>query len=210
MAIQTTLYNGIDAFLIFFYRLVEQPILGYYIGTAVLCLICVVLGQLTLGTVFLWNRRMIDRDNQEMVRMHNLSIKALLLKDKKAYKSCNKAANDAFGKVFFSQIAMSISSLWPVPFALAWMQDRFGGVTFELPVPMPLLGASVGYLFTAIPIYILMYILFGKLKGKLPFFNRIARILATYDNEEGDRPMRLSDLPAATAAAVHSSQGKPI
>ena len=192
----TTLYLWTDRFLISFYRLVDNPILGYYLGTAVLCLLCVVIGQITLATTFLWNRRHIDRDNQEMVHMHNLSVKALILKDKKAYKLCNKQANDAFGKVFFSQIAMSISSLWPVPFALAWMQTRFSEVAFELPVRLPLLGETVGYLFTALPIYILMYILFGKIKSKLPFFSYMARILAEYDTKEDDRMVRLPEIAA--------------
>lgn len=198
----TTLYLLIDRFLVIFYRLVDNPILGYYIGTGALCLMCVIIGQLTLATSFLWNRRSIDHENKEMVHMHNLSVKALLAKDKKAYKLCNKVANDAFGKVFFSQIAMSISSLWPVPFALAWMQTRFSEVAFELPVRLPLVGESVGYLFTAIPIYILMYILFGKVKSKLPFFSYMARILAEYDTNEGDRMIRLPELaPKSTRPA---------
>ncbi len=202
MEIWTTLYFWTDRFLIFFYRLVDSSILGYYFGTGVLCLFCVVIGQLTLATTFLWNRRTIDRDNQEMVHMHNLSVKALIVKDKKAYKLCNKEANEAFGKVFFSQIAMSISSLWPVPFALAWMQTRFSEVAFELPLRLPLVGESVGYLFTAIPIYILMYILFGKVKSKLPFFRYMARILAEYDTNEGDRMVRLPELaPKSTRPA---------
>lgn len=194
MAQWKTIYLWIDGFLIFFYRLFDDPLPGYFLGTAVLCLICVILGQLTLAVAFLWNRPSIDRDNREMVRLHNLSIKALLAKDKKAYKACNKQANDAFGKVFFSQIAMSISSLWPVPFALAWMQSRFSEVAFDLPVKLPVVGETVGYLFSAIPIYILMYILFGKIKARLPFFRKISRILAEYDNEDSESMIRLSDL----------------
>lgn len=198
----TTLYLWTDRFLISFYRLVDNPILGYYFGTAVLCLMCVVIGQVTLATTFLWNRRSIDHDNQKMLRMHNLSVKALLAKDKKTYKLLNKEANEAFGKVFFSQIAMSISSLWPVPFALAWMQTRFSEVAFELPVRLPLLGETVGYLFTALPIYVLMYILFGKIKSKLPFFSYMARILAEYDTKEDHQMMRLPKLaPKSTRSA---------
>jgi hypothetical protein len=186
------LYIWIDRFLIFFYRLFDSPALGYCFGTAVLCLMCVVLGQLTLAAVFLWNRRRIDDDNHEMVRLHNLSVKALLAKDKSAYKACNKEANEAFGKVFFTQIAMSLSSLWPVPFALAWMQTRFSAVVFALPVRLPIIGHSVGYLFSAVPIYVLMYFLFGKIKSKLPFFRKVARILAEYDHAEGDEMIRLA------------------
>lgn len=181
------LYLHIDGALIFFYRLSDQPILGYYLGTAMLCLLCVVLGQLTLAATFAWNRRHIDRDNRELVHLHNLSIKALLARDKGAYKACNKGANDAFGKIFFAQIAMGISSLWPVPFALGWMQTRFGAVAFDLPLSLPLLGHKVGYLFTAIPIYVLVYIAFGKIKNHLPLFRSVARMLAQYDNQDEEQ-----------------------
>jgi hypothetical protein len=166
----SVIYNAIDAFLISFYRLGDIPILGYYSGTAVLSLICVIVGQMTYCWAFRRNHRFFNKDNREMVHMHNLSIKALGAKDKKAYKNCNKQANDAFGKYFFAQVAIGISSLWPVPFALGWMQARFAEVDFSLPFTLPGFGGSVGYLFTFFPIYVLTYILFGKIKHTLPYF----------------------------------------
>lgn len=166
-----TLYLAIDGFLISFFRLTEIPILGYYLGTAVLCLICVVVGQMTYCWAYRRNHRFFSADNQEMVHMHNLSIKALGAKNKQAFKSCNKQANDAFGKYFFAQVAIGISSLWPVPFALGWMQTRFGDVDFALPLTLPGFGSSVGFMFTFFPIYVLIYLLFGKIKHKIPYFS---------------------------------------
>lgn len=192
-----TLLHEIDAVMISFFRLTDIPILGYYIGSALLCLICVVAGQLTLSFSFRLNRNFIDRDNRRMVRMHNLSVKALVNKDKNAYKNCNKEANDAFGKVFFSQIALSISSLWPVPFALGWMQIRFLDVAFPLPVPLPLVGDAVGFMFTFIPIYILVYIVFGKVKGYLPYFRNEKKMLEAYNADEEDRLISLSELASS-------------
>jgi hypothetical protein len=171
MEILTTIYNTIDGFLISFYRVADIPILGYYFGTAVLALICVVLGQMTYCWAYRHNHRFFNADNREMVHMHNLSIKALGAKDKKAYKSCNKQANDAFGKYFFAQVAIGIASLWPVPFALGWMQARFAQVDFPLPITIPGVGSTVGFLFTFFPIYILVYMLFGKIKSNIPFFS---------------------------------------
>ncbi|WP_319521570.1 hypothetical protein [uncultured Desulfosarcina sp.] len=187
------LYYAIDGFLISFYRLTEVPIFGYYIGTGVVCLICVIIGQMTYCWAYRRNHRFFSTDSREMVHMHNLSIRALGAKNKSAYKSCNKQANDAFGKYFFAQVAIGISSLWPVPFALGWMQDRFGGVEFALPIPLPAFGSSVGFLFTFFPIYVLMYILFGKIKNKLPYFSSFEQ-WRLESHEEAEEMMSFSDL----------------
>jgi hypothetical protein len=172
-----TLFLYIDNTLIYFYRIPEIPIIGYLTGTLFLALICVIAGQLTLTVAFKFNQKRIDQDNADMVKMHNLSVFALLAKNKNAYRACNKEANDAFGKVFFSQIALGISSLWPLPFALAWMQTRFLTIEFDLPVSLPVIGGSVGYPFTFILIYILTYILFCQIKTKLPYFKDFSKQL---------------------------------
>jgi hypothetical protein len=205
MDLWASLYQWIDAFLIFFFRIGSIPILGYYMGCAVLGLICVVLGQLTIALAFGLNQHFIDRDNHEMVRMHNSSVKALLAKDKNAYKSCNKAANDAFGKVFFSQIALSVSGLWPVPFAVGWMQTRFLDVQFQLPFTLPWIGDHVGFMFTFLPIYVLVFILFGKIKRKLPLFKSIAGRLDKYDHKKGERMIQLSELSSPSDASRSAS-----
>jgi len=194
MDILATMQQWLDTAFIFFFRLPEIPILGYYLGCAVLSLACVVVGQITIAVAFFWNQKFIDRDNHEMVRMHNLSVKALLAKDKRAYKSCNKVANDAFGKVFFSQVALSISSLWPIPFAAGWLQTRFQDVSFPLPVSLPVVGGQVGFMFTFLPIYILVYILFGQIKGRLPFFRTVVKRLEQYEGEGEEKMLRFSEL----------------
>ena len=194
MDIWVTMKLWLDGAFIFFFRLPEIPILGYYLGCTVLSLASVVVGQITIAIAFFWNQKFIDRDNREMVHMHNLSVRALLSKDKQAYKSCNKVANDAFGKVFFSQVALSISSLWPVAFAAGWLQTRFQDVAFPLPFSVPVLGDHVGFMFTFLPIYILMYILFGWIKGHLPFFRTVVKRLEQYDGEGDEKMIRISEL----------------
>ena len=203
MPIVYAIYHAIDGFLIFFYRLTDIPILGYYLGTIVLSLICVVIGQMTYCWAYRRNHRFFSLDNREMVRMHNLSIKALGVKDKRAYKNCNKQANDAFGKYFFAQVAIGISSLWPVPFAVGWMQSRFAEVDFALPLTVPGLGSSVGFMFTFFPIYILTYLLFGKIKHRLPIFAAFERWRQTSHTEVEDM-MSFADLagPKAPEAPV--------
>ncbi len=194
MDIMATMQQWLDTVFIFFFRLPEIPILGYYLGCAVLSLACVVVGQLTIAVAFFWNQKFIDRDNHEMVRMHNLSVKALLAKNKRAYKNCNKMANEAFGKVFFSQVALSISSLWPIAFAAGWLQTRFQDVSFPLPLSLPVIGGQVGFMFTFLPIYILVYILFGQIKGRLPFFRTIVKRLEQYEGEGQDKMIHFSEL----------------
>ena len=193
MHILATMLQWLDTAFIFFFRIPETPILGYYLGSAVLCLVCVIAGQITIAIAFFWNQKFIDRDNHEMVHMHNLSVKALLSKDKHAYKSCNKVANEAFGKVFFSQIALSVSSLWPIPFAMGWMQTRFQNIAFPLPFHLPVVGDQVGFMFTFLPIHILVYILFGAIKGRLPFFKTFVKRLEMYD-ADGEKMISFADL----------------
>ncbi len=195
MNIFQTILIHIDSFFIYFYRIPEIPILGYLLGSSVLALFCVLFGQMTLYTALKFNKKRVDHDNREMVRMHNLSVYALLAKDKKAYKACNKEANEAFGKYFFSQIAMSISSLWPVPFALGWMQTRFLDVEFTLPGHVPLLGDAVGYPASFIPLYILIYIFFGKLKHHLPYFKTMEKTLYA-SGGAGEEMISLGDFSA--------------
>ncbi len=201
------LLQWLDTAFIFFFRLPDIPILGFYLGCVVLSLACVVVGQITIAVAFFWNQKFIDRDNHEMVRMHNLSVKALLAKDKKAYKSCNKVANEAFGKVFFSQIALSISSLWPIAFAAGWLQTRFQAVHFPLPVSLPVIGDHVGFMFTFLPIYILVYILFGQIKGRLPFFRTVVKRLEHYDEESGEKMMLISEIGAPAPCKEIQAKG---
>ena len=167
-----TLYNHVDAVLIYFFRLTDTPIIGYLAGIAVLALVCVVLGDLTVAAAFRVNGAFFRRDNRELVSMQNKSLIALQAQDKASYQACNEIANDSFGKVFFSQIALGASSLWPVPFALQWLDGRFADVEFLLPFTLGT-RTTVGYAFTFIPMYILLRILFGHVRTHLPGYRRL-------------------------------------
>jgi hypothetical protein len=173
-------YPYIDQLIIPFYRLTGLTILNFYLGTFVLTIMAVVLGEFTISLYFLFNKKDIDQGTEEMISMQNLSILALKHGDKRSYKLCNKNANEAFGRIFFKQIAMASSSLWPVPFALGWMQMRFADVDLPLPFAVPAIGGTVGYTFIFIPIYILAKIIFGKIGPHLPYFSWIHRKLKGY------------------------------
>ena len=183
----------IDRMTVMMFRIIDNPVAGYLLGSFLLAFICVVIGQTTYGLAWKWNRRWLQRDNDSMINMHNLSLRALSFKDKSAYKACNKEANDAFGKYFFAQIAMGLASLWPVPFALAWMDMRFGAVIFKTLVPLPGIGDTVGYTASFIPMYILTYILFSQVKHRLPFFGTLRRQMAS-DTAAAPAMMSLDDI----------------
>lgn len=164
-------YIYLDALLIAPYRITEIPIIGFYVGTFVLCMWCIVVGEITFRTAARANRKHLNKIRSQAVKMHNLSIKAIAAKDKESYRSCNSEANDAFNKYFFNMITQSAALLWPVPFALAWMGTRFSGVTFELPFSLPIIGDTLGFAVVPVNMYILCRIIWGKVKPHISFLS---------------------------------------
>lgn len=164
-------YHWLDLFFISPYRALGNPVSGFFFGTLVLGVWATLIGELTSLGVGRINRTYLKKLEQESIRLHNLSVKAILHKDKESYRACNKMANEAWGRYFFATIAQGAASIWPVPFALAWMATRFDAVEFELAVPVPLLPDTVGYPAVFLPVYILVRICFSKLKPWLPFFH---------------------------------------
>ncbi len=156
----------------YFYRLPSNPLLGYYLGTFILSLACVIIGEYSISIAFKVNKDKITRDNNDINHFQDLSIEALKAGDKKAYKACNSIANDAFGKSFFSQITLSASSLWPLFIALGWMQYRFSEVEFTLPLSVLGTNYTAGYFLTFIICYITTRIMFGKMKSGFQYLKK--------------------------------------
>jgi hypothetical protein len=152
-----------DLILISPYRWLENPVAGFFLGTLVLSLWCVLVGQVTGLGVWVMNRSHMRSLERETVKMHNLSLKAILSRDKASYTACNKEANEAFGRYFFAQLAAGAATLWPVPFALAWMETRFSEVTFPLSYPLSLITPAVGYFAVFLVAYVLLRILLKHL-----------------------------------------------
>jgi hypothetical protein len=158
----------VDLFLIAPYRWPKNPIMGWWLGTFTLSVWSGILGELTVALACRINHSHMLQASREMVERHNQSMNALQAGDKAAYKAINKLANEAYGKTFFLQLAMASASLWPIPFAFAWLQARFSGVHFALPFSLPSVGDSVGYPFVFVPLYVLVRIVIGKVKKHLP------------------------------------------
>ena len=164
------MYELLDAILIFPYRLLPSPVAGFYCGTAVLALASLVVGRASYDAVWLFNRGHYAKEEGEMTRMHNLSVAAIEAGNKVAYKAANKEANEAFGKSFFAGAALFSVSIWPVPFALAWLAVRFDGVDVPL---FP--GYDVRYNAVFLGCYIVLRLAMWPLWQKLPLFGRVER-----------------------------------
>jgi ABC-type antimicrobial peptide transport system permease subunit len=158
-------FLALDPYLIWFYRLPGNAYAGFFLGTFILSLICLVLGDITFSLAARLQGKHLDNIATEAGKYQDLSIDAAKAGDKTSYHAANKLANDAFGRSFFSLIALSMARLWPLPFALAWMQYRFLGVEF----PIPGTGWSLGFIGVFIFIYVAAYFLFRRVQRLLPF-----------------------------------------
>ena len=127
------IYEFLDPWMIWSFRLTANPYVGFAIGIFWISLAATVIGELCMAGIYFINRKHFAEINRNMVSHHNLSVKAIGAKDKQAWKACNSIANDAFGKNFFSHIALFASSLWVVPFGIGWLFYRFGEVDFVIP-----------------------------------------------------------------------------
>lgn len=172
-----TMLTTLDPYLIVFYRLTGDAMLNFLLGTFILSMIAVVLGEFTLSLALRFNRRHIRQMEAELEKQHQLSMTALQLSDQTSYKACNKQANEMFGKYFFSMIAHSTALLWPVPFALAWMQIRFSGILFPLAYPVSLIWGSTQYFTIFLVLYVLARIVFKHLRPHLPYFRDVQKSL---------------------------------
>lgn len=163
-------WTALDSFLITFYNLTGLVFIDYFIGTFLLAMLTVLIGDFTTSLVYRANRPYFGRLNARLGELHKLSMEALRLKDKTGYRSVNREANDTFGLVFFGMFGLSASYLWPAFFALAWMQTRFAGIEF----PLFLSNWTTSYVFTFLVCYLLGRIMFVKLKPYLPYFKSVA------------------------------------
>ena len=183
-----------DTVLMPFFRYFDTPIVGYYFGVFVLCVICVILGDLTFNIVVRADRRKIRETTDETIKYNNLSIEALQSGEGESYHACNKLANEAFGRMFFLQLALSTAALWPLPFSMSWLQYRFFGVEF----PLPFIPLTFNYAGVFIPMYILCRVLYGQFRHKLPFFRGAKKIFAGMQ-EESERMKSWRELMPAPA-----------
>lgn len=140
---------------------------GFYIGTAVLSFQVIVLGDLAARVIIRINRKRMADIHGDMEKHHALSEEALKLGDKESFKAVNRQALEAFGHSFSMGAVFFCVSVWPLPFALAWMQLRFGQATPSLPWALPLLGKTPGLVFYFLLLYIPLRVFYSKIMIRL-------------------------------------------
>ena len=151
---------------------------GYLFGTVLLALQCVVLGDLAATAVAYLNRGYIRSIREKMDRHHNLSELALIQGDKESFKAVNRQALDAFGYSFSMGAAIFCVSIWPLPFALAWLNLRFAEAPITLPFHVPLVGQAVPYLTSFLLLYIAVRMIYSRVAGRLSWYNAMkARVM---------------------------------
>lgn len=159
----------IDTLLISLYRLTSSPLWDYLIGTFLLALLSVVVGQATLFLVYRFNRKHLDHLESRTEELNRLTTNAMEIGDRKNYKAVNKEAGDFYGQLFFNRFGLSAASLWPAFFALAWMQERFARIV----IPVQWLGFDANYFVVFLFAYLLARIVFGRGKKVLrPLLSR--------------------------------------
>ncbi len=157
-----------DTVLISFYRITGNPLWDYFLGTFLLALLAVLVGQVTLFLVYRANRSHLEDLDNELANLNRLTASAMQMGDKQSYKSLNKEANDTYGHVFFNRFGLSAASLWPVFFALAWMQERFAPIA----IPVPWISFKANYFVVFLLSYIAATILFRRTKRRLFGFSK--------------------------------------
>jgi hypothetical protein len=162
-----------DPVLIALYRLTGHPVADYLTGTFFLAILTSLVGEVTVWVVRKVNGAYLGALADRARRYNDLSEAAGAAGDRAAYKACNREANDAFGEFFFNKFGVTAASLWPVFFALAWMQERFG----EIRIPIPWTGLGAGYVVVFLLAYVLARVLLWRIRCALPVRGGRSRLL---------------------------------
>jgi hypothetical protein len=157
----------LDSWLIAPYRFPESAVFGYLLGTSLLALQCIFLGDAAMLAVSSIHRTRLSELKQKMDHHHELSETALKMGDKESYKAVNKQGLEAFGYSFSLGGALFCVSLVPIPFALGWMHLRFHEA------PLELLGFSLNYFASFLLLYIPARIVYGQVMRRIPLYRRV-------------------------------------
>ena len=144
----------LDVFFILPYRLVDEPVAAYLLGTAALALLAAVMGVCTLNLALRLYGKRLEKYQNDMQHYNALGETALQGGSKETFKVVNRQGHEAFGYYFSLSGALFVASLWPVPLILAWMQLRFGETSPVLPFSLPLFGNKPGMVFWFLILYI--------------------------------------------------------
>lgn len=150
----------LDSVLISLYQLSGYAILDYFLGTFLLALLTVLVGQGTIAMVYRYKRNHLEKLSEQLARLNRMAAEAMERGDRQNYKILNKEASDTYGHLFFNRFGLSAAFLWPAFFALAWMQQRFQ----EIVIPVPFIGTGANYFVVFLICYVMARIVFSRVK----------------------------------------------
>jgi hypothetical protein len=195
MAIDSVLFI-VDPYFIALFRLTGYAFFDFMFGTFALAGAAVLLGECCRAVAVTFTKSHVENLTDEMVTYQNLSVDAIGARDKNAFKAANKMANESFGRVFFIQVASSAALVWPIFLALAWLQFRFGEVDF----PVLFTDYTTGFFPVFAALYAACYVLFKRIKYKVPYFRRIQMVADSF-KDRTRRMKKFEDLVAPDAKA---------
>jgi hypothetical protein len=166
----TPVLLSLDPLLIAPFRWLPSAPAGYFLGTTILALYCIILGDLSASLVTFFNRKYIRRMQAGMDHNHELSETALKLGDKESYKAVNRQGLETFGHSFSLGAAIFCVSIWPMPFALSWLSLRFVDAPLELPVAIPFVGNSIEYFPSFLLLYIAIRMIYSSAMGRVDWY----------------------------------------
>ncbi len=143
---------------------------GTYLASVFgLAVLSTLAGETTLAFGYRINRRYLKKLSEDLAEYQKLSDEAERMGDETSYQAVNKAGNEVWGKLFFFKIALSAAALWPIFFALAWLQARYSHLDLSIP------GTSIGlnYVVVFLIAYVAARLMFSRISRKLPFFRTV-------------------------------------
>lgn len=163
----------LDPWFIAPYRWLPIASAGFVLGTVILALQTVLLGDISASLVMYFNKKYLRKMQRSMDHHHHLSEEALKRGDKESFKAVNSQAMDAFGHSFSLGAALFCVSIWPMPFALAWMSTRFFDAPLELSFSLPFLGNTIEYFPAFLLLYICTRMTYSAIMSRVPWYRNL-------------------------------------
>lgn len=158
-----TFPGWLDSMAIAPFRWIADPIAAFWVGSAVLALVCLVLGQVTTKLALWGNGALMRGHVRDASRYQKTSLDMIKAGQPGDYSGVNRLANEAFGKAFFLGVALGAAGLWPLFFAAAWMELRFS----EVRIPVGIGAWNLAHVAPLLLTYAVMRVSFGLVGKRL-------------------------------------------
>lgn len=179
-----TIFVFIDSILIQPYRTIDYAPLAFLFGTWILTLWCIALGDILHIVVSRMNKKRLISLQKSMRHYHILSEKALAFGDKASFKAVNAQAHDAFGHYFSFGAALFCVSVSPIPFAMAWLDGRFVGLTPIFAWDIWIIGQQPSGIFWFLLLYIPSRMVYSRTINRYVWYTSLRPLIT--NNAHGE------------------------